>query len=794
MKEVTFVGRDSQLKHLFTLYEQSMKNIFQTCFITGNIGTGKTSLIHKFSQELSKKTPLPIITRYQCEINLGKSSPYAPFIDFLIQLNNIDKSIDIQNTIINFDANITSVTEDEIFKQLTSFFRNLTLEKNIVLIIEDMHWMDEPSGKLLQHFFEELDVKNFLIIGSYRLDEINLLDKIHPLYIINDSLKSRDNLNEINLHNINILERQKFIRLILDIEANVLDKDFTHTMLQHTNAEPLFTVELLEHLKQNKNILKNKDEKLFIKKPINWDALPKRVEEIVVERIEKLPRDFREVLKVASVEGTYFTLQVIANILNIPQNILIKQLKIDLGDKYHILQENGTKELEDYTLYQFNFLHTIFQKYIYAQLGKNEKKTLHTKIAEQLELLYCESTHTYLYKLAYHYRLSYDKHKAIEYLTKAGKYALKLSAYKESLTQFDYTLDILNNNPSSKSNNRLKFNTHVLRSAALKATTGWVSEDTTLAYEKALKLGRSLKIYNELAPVIFGLWAVKLMTLELNEAIELANECLEIGKAMRSELTQVQAYIALSNTYFWMGDFKKSSAHANYAINLYQPSQHDDHILKFGYDPLSLGYMFEILSLSAMGQDSDACMKRDQMMDIANKWSHPFSLAICYQGDAWMNYHLNNPEAVQESSQILLELSRKHNFPFYIGMALILGGWANAMLGEEGNHIQDIKDGFKKYIKNSGAMIAHSLYRLILSQVYLEQKKYDLASAHVKKALTVAYKQNELCYEAELLSIKAKTSPKKNFQETIAKAIFVAKEQNSKLFEKRVLRMRSLVN
>jgi len=792
MKEVTFVGRDSQLKRLFTLHEQSIKKSFQTCFITGNIGTGKTSLIHKFSQELSKKSPISIIMQYQCEINLGKNSPYAPFIDFLIQLNSIDNSIDIKNTIINFNENITSITEDEIFKQLSSFFRSLTLDKNIILIIEDMHWIDEPSIKLLQYFFEELTAKNLLIVGSYRLDEINLLDKMHPLHIINDSLQSKDNLSEINLHDISTTEREKFIRLILDIEANILDKSFTKTMLQHTNAEPLFTIELLEHLKQNENISKNKDEKLFIKKPIDWDTLPKRVEEIVVDRIEKLPRDFREILNVASVEGTYFTLQVIANILNIPQNILIRQLKIDLGDTYNILQENGTKELEDYTLYQFNFLHTIFQKYIYAQLSKNEKKTLHTKIAEQLELLYCESTHTYLYKLAYHYRLSYDSHKAIEYLTKAGKYALKLSAYKESLTQFDYVLDILNSNSNSKSNDRLKFDTHVLRSAALKATTGWVSKETTSAYEKALKLGRSLKIRNELAPVVFGLWAVKLMTLELNEATKLANECLAIGKSMRSELTQVQAYIALSNTYFWIGNFKKSSEHANNAINLYQPSQHDEHILKFGYDPLSLGYMFEILSLSAMGEESEARIKRDKMMDIANKWSHPFSLAICYQGDAWMNYHLNNPEAVQESSQILLEISKKHNFPFYIGIALILGGWANAMLGEEGNHIQNIKDGFKKYIKSSGAMIAHSLYRLILSQVYLEQKEYILASEHVKKALNVAYKQNELCYEAELLSLKAKLYPKKNFQETISKAISVAKKQNSKLFEKRAFRIKKL--
>jgi len=792
MKEITFVGRDSQLRNLFSIHTKSIQDIFQTCFITGNIGTGKSSLISKFEKESSKKYPKTLIVKYQCEINLGKISPYAPFIDFLIQLNKIDSSIEIKNTIIEFNEKFTSITEEEIFKRLTSFFNNLTLQKNVILIIEDIHWIDEPSIKLLKYFLEELTTKNILIIGSYRLDEINLLNEKHPLFVMNKAIASIDNLSEINLHDITTTERKKFIRLILDTNPNILDKTFVQTVLEHTNAEPLFTIELLEQLKENGNIVKNKNEKLFVKKSINWDTLPKRVEEIIVDRVRKLPTELKEILNVASVEGTYFTLQAIANILNIPQNILIKQLKVELGDKYHILQENGTKELEDYRLYQFNFLHTIFQKYIYSQLSKNEKKTLHTKVAEQLELLYSENTNTYLYKLAYHYRLSYDRHKAVEYLTKAGKYALKLSAYNESLTQFDYILNILSSNALSKSNNRLKFETYVLRSAALKATTGWVSKETTSAYETALKLGRSLKIYSELSPVVFGLWAVKLMTLKLDEAIELANECLEIGKSMRSELTQVQAQIALSNTYFWMGHFKMSSTHANYAIDLYQPSQHDEHILKFGYDPLSLGYMFEILSLSVMGEENSARLKRDQMMEIASKWSHPFSLAICYQGDAWMNYHLNNPQEAQESSQILLELSKKHNFPFYIGIALILGGWANAMLGEEGNHIQDIKDGFKKYIKSSGAMIAHSLYRLILSQVYLEQKESKLALENIKKGLNIAYKQNELCYEAELLSIKAKISSKKDFKETISKAISVAKEQSSKLFEKRALRIKKL--
>jgi len=792
MNEMTFVGRDSQLEQLFNLHEKSKNDKFQTCFVTGNTGTGKTSLIKKFSQEIVTRSPKTHIIKCQCEANLGKNSPYAPFIDFLIQISKIDginKIEDISNTIIDFNEKFTSITEKEVFLKLTDIFKSLALEEKIVLILEDIHWIDEPSLKLLQHLFKELESKNIFILGSYRLNEINLLSKKHPLSLMREYVLSKDNVNEVNLHEITTIERKKFIRQILDIEPNILNNKFTETILQHTNAEPLFTLELLEHLKNSGHITKNRDQKYYIIKPIEWDTLPKLVEEIIEERIEKLPANFREILNVASVEGGYFTLQVVANILNIPQNIIIKELKIDLGERYHFIQSNGTKELDDYTLYLFSFLHTIFQNYLYAKLNENEKKVLHTKIADQLELLYYNNTQIYLYKLAYHYRLSNDNQKAIEYLIKAGKYALKLNAYKESLTQFDYALEILNSMPTSQSNKRLQFDIQILRATVLKATTGWVSKETILAYEEALKLGRTLKLYNDLAPVLFGLWTLKLMTLALNDAIELAQECLQIGKAINSDVIQVQAHIASSNTYFWIGNFKESSKHANLAINLYQPSHHDEHILNFGYNPLSLGYMFDILSMSAMGKEEDAITRRDEIMEIAKTWSHPFSLAICYQADAWMNYHLNNPEGVQEASQILLELSKRHNFPFYIGIALILGGWANTKLGEKGNHTQNIKNGFKKYIKNSGAMIAHSLYRLILSQVYFDKKDNNLALQNINKALNIAYKNSELCYEAELLIMKAKTSSKKERKEIISQAITTAKQQNSKLFEKRANRV-----
>ena len=788
----SFVGRKYQLERLNVLFEHSQKENFYACFITGDTGMGKTSLIKKFCKDLNITNNETIIAECKCDAHIGKNSPYAPFVDLLRELTRADQSLknnDFVKTILNKpDKQSQAFSKEEIFKEYQSILEQSSQNSNIVFVLEDMHWIDEPSILLLEYLLSELNIKKIFLLGSYRTNEVTCTDnKKHPLCTIHNELKDMHNIEQINLHDIHVLEKKNFIRSIFDIEANLLDDEVVETMLQHTNAEPLFTLELLLHMKQNKLIIKNDESKWYIKNNINWNELPLKIEDTIESRIEQLTISNREVLNVASVEGTNFTLQVVSNILNIPEHILIKQIKNDLYKKHNIVTSNGNKKLQNYTLYLFKFVHTIFQKYIYKQLNDEEKKALHLKVAETLELLYHGSKQECLFELAYHYRLSGYVQKAVEYLKKSAERALSLSTYNEALIQLDYAIELLRSDTSSLSNKQLEFEIQILRSTVLKVTTGWVSEQTTKNYEKTREIGKQLKNDTQLAPVIFGLWAVKLMTLELNDALVLANECLTLGQRMQNFVTISQSHIAISNTHFWLGNFKEASEHALYANKHYKQTQHIEHTLKFGYDPLSLGYMFHILSQSAMGNSSEAISKRDEMMSISSKWTHPFSQAICYQADAWMQYHLNNPQAVQNASTKLYNISEDNNFPFYKGMAIILGTWAEAMLDDEkNNYIDKLQNGYKDYMKSSGALIAHSLYRLILSQVLIKYGKNKLALENIDKALTIAYDKNELSYEAELLRLKATLLPVDDSKEVLLKAKTIAQNQGAKLFEQRV--------
>lgn len=168
-----------------------------------------------------------------------------------------------------------------------------------------------------------------------------------------------------------------------------------------------------------------------------------RVEGVIEERIGRLDPEQREILNIASVEGTSFTAEVVAKISQLPLRQLLKGLSQQLGKQHQLVQETGSFKLEHVRLAVYQFNHALFQKYLYSTLSQAERRLLHSEVARVLEEFYAQHTGDLSSQLAWHYDQADEPNQAIGYYVQAGERAIQQGAPREALRFLQRALELL---------------------------------------------------------------------------------------------------------------------------------------------------------------------------------------------------------------------------------------------------------------------------------------------------------------------------------------------------------------
>ena len=128
-------------------------------------------------------------------------------------------------------------------------------------------------------------------------------------------------------------------------------------------------------------------------------------------------------LSVASVEGEDFTAQVVARVQEIKERKLLRDLSQELEKRHRLVREQGELQIDSHLLSRYRFVHQLYQRYLYNDLGAGERRVLHREIAEILEELFKDTADKYAVQLALHYSQAGVREKALHYLTQAGHQA-----------------------------------------------------------------------------------------------------------------------------------------------------------------------------------------------------------------------------------------------------------------------------------------------------------------------------------------------------------------------------------
>jgi len=316
-------------------------------------------------------------------------------------------------------------TRFRLFGSLARFLRNLADRKALVLVLDDLHWADVPSLRLLEFFAEDMATSRLMLLGTYREME---LSRRHRLSDTLGSLARVPHFQRLHLSGLTAEDVHRFVSVSIEKPPPVW---LTSAIHEQTEGNPLFVREVVRLLAE---------QNYFATQQLTPGAairLPEGVRETIGRRLNRLSPVCNEVLAVASVIGRHFSFDVLARAMReYADEALLAALEEAVAAR--VIEETGDAH--------FQFTHTLVRVTLYDELRTGQRRRLHHAVGVAMEAAYQRDLEPVLADLAHHFRasgLADDCERAIGYAIRAGQRADAASAYEDAVGFYQNALDLL---------------------------------------------------------------------------------------------------------------------------------------------------------------------------------------------------------------------------------------------------------------------------------------------------------------------------------------------------------------
>ncbi len=794
------VGREEELELLLRRWSKAKSGEGQVVLLSGEPGIGKSRLTAALLEHLAAE--LHARLRYFCSPQHTDSALY-PFISRMERAAGFAHDDAEQTKLDKLDAllarSLTPRQDAALLAEMLSLPKNgrypalelapqqrrqktlgaltaqleaLSQSSPVLMIFEDVHWIDPTSMEALGQTVDRIRSLRVLLIITHRHEfEAPWIGRPH-----------------VTALTLNRLGEREIAAMIERVAGNEpLPESVRRDIIERTDGIPLFVEEMTKAVLEAAG--EDAAERTAAAIPPSSIRVPASLHASLMARLDRLG-PAKEVAQIGAAIGRRFFHALLVAVVGKAEKEV--QSALDRLIAAGLLFRQGVPPQASYL-----FKHALVQDAAYGTLLRDARRALHGRIAETLESEFAEIAESQPELLARHCTEAGLIEKAAALWSKAGQRSLERSALVEAIEQLTRALEQITALPATTALRREQIKLQVALINPLIHVKGYAAQETKAAAERAHLLIKQAEALGEpledpllLFSVLYEFWVASYVAFNGDVMLELAGQFLALADKQGAAAPLMIGHRVMGISLLTTGNIAQSRAQFDCAVALYDPVEHRHLAARFGHDNRVAVLSYRSWALWFLGYPEASLKNSHRALSDARETGHAGTLLCALFHASFPHIFCGNYATAKAILDEVAVLADEKGASFWKVQGMNPLGGVLALTGESAEAVYTISSAIAAY-RSTGSTGLIPWHLVNLATAYMQLDQFDSASRSVGEAMTLIEATKERWSEAEVNRVAgeiALKSPKCDTEKAEAyfeRALSVARQQQAKSWELR---------
>ena len=679
------VGRTAELEELLSHWQRTRAGEGCRVLLSGEAGIGKSRIVQTLRERILSEGHQTL--NLQCFPHYN-NSPLLPLIQRLMRLagfapedgpdSRLDKlrallepAVPDPQRAVALLAELLGIPtpqslhlnpqrrKEQTLAVLMDWVHGQSRDRPLLLVFEDIHWIDPSSAEFLTQLAGDLYRHPILLLVTCRDDHTPAdLDRSWPRLALDR------------------LDRQQSTALVAGLCGDrPLPEQIIEQIIARADGIPLYIEEL------SKTLLESVDWQ-DQGKPLPTLSVPETLQESLLARLDQLS-SVKTVAQVGAAIGREFSYKLLAAVALMPAAELRDALERLVAAELLI-----SREAEHY-----RFKHALLQEATYESLLRSQRPPLHARISQVLRDRFPELSEHHPELLAHHLTLAGQLAAAAEAWQESGLQACARSAYREAVSHFNRGIQVLQQLSPDRDRLYRELGLQINLGTALISACGPGAPEVREVFSRAMELSTALPP----SPLHFAAyWNWWRISENFQVFRERADRLQALAETLDEPELRLQAHHCQWAVLFNLGDQRACMDHIQQGLALYREDDDPRHAALYGgHDPAVCAHGEAALSLWLQGYPDQAMERIAQALALARRLTHAGSLAHAMDIELMLHLYRRDADGVARSAAALGAFAREQDLPDYQAKCRVFQGWALAHCREAAEGIRLIREGIE---------------------------------------------------------------------------------------------------
>ena len=739
------VGRDAEIQRLREIYQRAVGGDGGIVLLAGEPGVGKSRLLYEFLRRVEGTGAVELETT--CA-SYGRSMAYRPIVEVLRRYFDLTDGVtgeDIRTRVVEqlrvlgFEGDepamllahflgvsapsefLNRVPGPQLKKRTLDTIRDLFLRMSdagpVIVIVENMHWVDTASEELLAHLAGGLAGHPILLVLTTR-----------PGYA---ALWLAPPLAEtITVEGLGAADVRGMVRTLLVAEE--VSEQLFKILAEKSEGNPLYVEEILRQLLETSGIVVEKGEARLSRSDV---TVPATIHDIIAARIDRVADPLKQTLQGAAVIGRRFGVSLVSRILEVEQELVAGHLR-DLHGLDFVFPSAYEPEL------MYSFKHALTQDVVYTGVLERRRRTYHAAAGRGLEDLYTGHIDDVVELIAYHFGRGQVWEKAVAYFRQAAVRAERRSAYQQAVANLEEAREALRHLPETPETREQGIDIRLELRGSLYRLGDFEKMLTYL--QEAEGMARAISDSRRLGLVSIHTAEYYRQTGRFADARTLAEQALALGDERQDLPLQLYAGHYLGLTCHALGAYRRAAELLRTVEASPPTAWRTDALGMVGsweaFQAMTLAWLARCLA--ELGEFNEGVDAGRRAVTLAEEVGNPYTLAGACIGLGYVSLVNGDLDAASPTLERAYSVAGEANLTLLRPQAARLLGSAYLLAGRIDEGVALVQ-GAAAEVDSRRLLMQEAAVLALLGEACLVAGRVDEASAVAQRALTFARERGQ---------------------------------------------------